>query len=252
MTEEIHYNPTSAYFWLPRLLRGSIPFPIPKTEMVDCDFWDALTVLDSKKRDKIPWGKLELAVEKVGGPPAFIKSDVASAKHDGPKGYLVRKKSDLKSVICATVDHNACCDLEFAGFMVRQFIPLEHRFCAFRGHPIAREYRFFTKNGRVCCRHFYWPKAAIADSINSLPKMPGIKWDWEKDYEHIARPLSDGEYEYMEVATERVVRQMGPYKDWSVDWACDMNGDWWLIDMAIAQRSWHPHGCPEYPPVGNG
>ena len=28
--------------------------------------------------------------------------------------------------------------------------------------------------------------------------------------------------------------------NWSVDFACDVSGAWWLIDMATALHSWHP------------
>jgi len=37
----------------------------------------------------------------------------------------------------------------------------------------------------------------------------------------------------------RAVRAVGK-GSWSVDFALDANGKWWLIDMALAADSWHP------------
>ena len=31
--------------------------------------------------------------------------------------------------------------------------------------------------------------------------------------------------------------------DWSVDFAMTIQGNWYLIDMAVAQDSWHPEDC---------
>ena len=31
---------------------------------------------------------------------------------------------------------------------------------------------------------------------------------------------------------------------WSVDFLCDVDGTWWLTDMALAGMSYHWEGCP--------
>jgi len=36
---------------------------------------------------------------------------------------------------------------------------------------------------------------------------------------------------------------------WSVDFARDRSGKWWLIDMALMAASWHWPGCPNGGPA---
>jgi hypothetical protein len=166
--------------------------------------------------------------------PVFVRSDLASAKHSGPESYRADNPNDLRKALLATAEDN---ELKFwlepdqpQAFMFRPFLSLRHAFTAFSGHPIANEWRYFIKDGEIQCSHFYWPTHALifhgAEPRNwrsQLRSLRGHRPDWDVALRAKQAAVACADHNY-----------------WSVDFAQGENGDWWLIDMAIGESSWHP------------
>lgn len=169
------------------------------------------------------------------GYPVFLRTDLSSAKHEGPDAYKVEGPDDWPSRVWRTIEDNAMKDLWPSAFLVREWLDLEAPFVAFGGHPIANEWRVFASGDRVHCHHFYWPEEAIS-------YFPG------EEPEHWQEQLREMSYRVMPYSLRvkaKTAAQLCPEgKAWSVDFAKDKAGDWWLIDMAEAKASWHPDDCP--------
>lgn len=237
---QVSYNPNSALYWFPRIRHGNLP--VPRTKFVDIEFMKLINILDG---ERIPYadevmGHLDANAVEIGY-PVFIRSDHASAKHDGPSAYRAEKKEDLPSVLYQTVEDNAMKDFLPQALMVRSWLDLEAPFKAFGGLPIAREWRLFATKDKVVCSHFYWAEEAIQFWGGRVDE-PTF---WKRDLAKIAEPLSVDEQVLLKALAMRAATVCTAAPCWSVDFARDREGKWWLIDMAIAQSSWHPEDCPK-------
>jgi hypothetical protein len=117
---------------------------------------------------------------------------------------------------------------------VREFIYLSYRFRAFGGLPIGCERRYFIRDGEVICHHPYWVKEAIKfyQQSKNWENLPWQMWLKELNTE------SEIEVRILTNIAEMVGSVLPG--SWSVDFAKDREGKWWLIDMALAEQSWHP------------
>lgn len=155
----------SLLFWFPKI--SKLEIPVPKTIWVK--FPPGLgrqLVSDGNTEDFKPYlKKIEKQAEKLGY-PVFIRTDMASDKHGWQKAAFVRKKADLLDHVFATIEHNEMAGmlgLNYQAIVIREFLELDWRFRAFHGNmPVAKERRYFVKDGQVLCRHPYWIPEAIA------------------------------------------------------------------------------------------
>ena len=229
-------NPNSAAIWLPVVERLGIDSP--RTIMVEYDHRDMMRIEDGQAPLKLDalMAELESACEKIGW-PCFIRTDLASAKHDGPRSYRASNPASLRNCVYATAaDNEMKLWLECAGpthFMVREFLDLDAPFTAFGGLPVSREWRFFAGGGRAICHHPYWPAPAIEKYVKGPENWRELLADLHREPEC----LSELETRAIEVAHE-----LGG--NWSVDFAMDRSGKWWLIDCAVMEQSWHWPDCP--------
>lgn len=242
-------DPNSADFWLPRLSQVAIageapPFLLlPATRVVPYDHQALVAHLNGE-----PWGGMEALVDAVWGAvwgtardpwiPAFLRTDLASAKHDGPASYLLTSKEQTRNAICRTAEDN---ELKFwpfgpfpRSFLVRRWLNLNHGFRAFGhgvggGHRIANEWRLFADPYGVRCEHFYWPAETIVnpDRENWRPILAALAKRQPSDY---VRSMAQKAATALSVNGE----------PWSIDFAEDTSGIWWLIDVAQGESSWHP------------
>ena len=231
-------NPNSALMWLPKIIAAGLP--VPRTEIVSYQHDLVVPIFDgeeSAELDRLEKG-VKIAAEKIGY-PVFIRTDLASAKHSGPKSYRATSPAGIGQVVLSTIEDN---ELKFwmhprggpQAILVREFLILPAPFTAFHGLPISREWRLFADRERVWCSHFYWPTMA-------LEEQPGLPGNWrellaELQQPFIERPLLEG------MAIQAAGAVGGG--TWSVDFAQDADGKWHLIDMAQACDSWHWPGCP--------
>lgn len=230
-------NPNSATIWLPAIEAAGLR--VPKTIMVPYNHASTACFIDdgSGKQedwDAVVWGVREAA--STIGYPVFIRTDLSSAKHRGIKAIRATCRDMIERCLAETIIDNEMKfgfgDIGPTHIMVRQWLNLHHTFTAFRGLPIAREWRFFVDGERVICCHPYWPEGAVEEGAPSVDCWRGLMGELN------ARPP-------MGIDELAVIAAKACGGDrWSVDFAVDYVGDWWLIDMARMERSWHWPGCP--------
>jgi len=234
------YPISSLFTWYP-LVKDIMN--TPKTVMIPLTKWfeDTENIINGG-RDPV-WDKLLGKAEGAAdgfGYPVFLRSDEASNKHDWLNSCFIQKKEDVARGIRNILEFTEMVffGLSFKGVVVREFLKLKTGFHAFSGMPIAREFRFFVREGDVLCMHPYWPPAAIrrADREDWLPvlrKMSRID-DVE---ETLLRTYS------REIA--QAVKGVNPPHDfWSIDFCETADGYWYLTDMARGEDSYHWGTCP--------
>jgi len=229
-------NRTSLLFWFPKI--KGLGIPVPRTEILSIARDDLLGILDG---DDWPPGFIEEArrtAQKIGY-PLFLRTDLASDKHNWKRGpYLVNEEA-LPSCIFATIEFNTVADLlglPFTALIFREFIPLESAFTAPRygDLPIARERRYFIHNGDALCHHPYWIEEAVA-------KGQPVESNWVSMLAKLNRE-GDAEIALLTHYAKKVASILANH--WSIDFAKAADGRWLLIDMAIGEESWHPKDCP--------
>jgi hypothetical protein len=229
-------NRNSALIWLPKI--DGLGFPSPKTIIVPYDhrFFAAGMEDGDDLREPMKALGFEIisACEKVGW-PSFIRTDLGSAKHSGPSAYLADNPLSVKQVLYSTIEDQ---EMKFwteregpKVFLVRQFLDLDASFAAFDGLPISREWRFFADGEKVQCYHPYWPESALEGRVDDP------LWREKLSNHHSIPDCFDN-------LCDMAIGAAGSCGgDWSVDFAMDKAGKWWLIDMAVKKDSWHWPGC---------
>ena len=227
------WQANSALYWLPKIVGADLP--TPATVVVPYDHHEALEILDGlKPAHWDTWAREVTEAAGAVGWPVFIRTDLASAKHEGPDAYKANGPADVSKILAATIEDNELklwLDERPQAFLVRRFLDLNVIFTAFDGLPIAMEWRYFATAEQVMCRHFYWPEDAIQFWDAEEPE------DWRRRLREMA--LLEPPPELAAWAVQ-AVKACPKAKSWSVDFAQDIDGQWSLIDMATADRSWHP------------
>lgn len=162
---------------------------------------------------------------------SFLRTGQTSNKHDWVDTCRLTRKSDVLSHIYRLIEFSMMVDVPYSTFAVREIIPTDPIVYSFNQMPIAREVRVFAKEGKVLCSHPYWPTEALendidngnisVEDINKLQEMPDMK-ELNKLAEYISNSFQGS---------------------WSIDFLQDKDGNWWMIDMALASTSYHWDGC---------
>lgn len=234
----------SAKFWFPKL--NSHPWEwmrkwLPNTVMVDYDeelLAPALLGQRSKEYDRLYYA-VGAAIYEIGA-PAFIRTDLTSAKHAGRGAYVIEKPGfyldamDWNHALLTTLSHAQLksyhSKVKSSAVMVRQLINVKHERTAFNGLPIGNEWRVFADQRGVQCFHHYWPDEALTGKMDDGGAPPPDIFDRE----WIPTDVRD--------AAVQAAKAMGQLK-WSVDFTQDVDGKFWLIDMATAMNSYHHPRC---------
>lgn len=228
-------NPNSALIWFPAIEAAGLP--VPKTIFVPYSHYDCLALFDNEKSPEFERVIVACkeAAESIGW-PVFIRSDLTSAKHSGPRAYKAESLERIAQVLFKTLEDN---ELKFwmeprgpKAFMVREFLMLDHSFTAFRGLPISREWRLFSDGAAITHVQPYWPADSLEEQFN-LPE------NWrELLAEHHRRPDDFADLERMAI----LAAQAQGGGEWSVDFARTTDGRWILTDMAVGKDSyrWEP------------
>lgn len=233
--EQIELNRNSALIWLPAIEAAGLP--TPKTIIVPYVHHECLSIFDGEP--SVEFSRLSDEIMKAAreiGFPVFIRTDLTSAKHSGPDAYKIEVDGQNGPIAETLEDTELKTWLEREGskaFLVRQFLQLDASFTAFHGLPVAREFRFFADKDHVICWHPYWPAETIEDHRPSTS-------DWrEKLARHHEAPAELHELSRMAMIAAGACGG----GTWSVDFCRDVNGKWWLLDMATAADSYHWKGC---------
>jgi len=233
----------SIFYWWP--LVKDLGIPMPKTTLIP---YDGDLFLDSHSDSPPEFTELVAQVKAACeeyGYPAFIRCGGLSAKHEWKNTCYLEGPSDIPGHIFNLMEAVLMVmgmRLDFDGIAVREFLHLENRFKAFGGEmPIAKEFRFFARNGEYECHHPYWPPSSI----------------W--------KPSIDGWYEAlkgMQTLTDEELGLLKGYSSklaikldegelgtgwWSLDFCKTVDGVWYLTDLAVGENSYHWSTCPHSP-----
>lgn len=228
----------SAKFWFPKL---TAPGPhswlrteVPNTVFVDYNE-DALAE-SLQGKHTAEYERLFYAVEAAlrfeVGSPAFIRTDLTSAKHSGKDAWCVNSLEDLNDALLKTLAaahlKSYHSKVKSSAIMVRTLLKAKYSRTAFGGLPVANEWRVFADQKGVQCAHHYWPEDALKDHMDDGEKPPSWTEYWmPSEVLHIAKAAAQAQ---------------GSGK-WSADLVEDVNGKWWLLDMATAGNSYHAPHC---------
>lgn len=246
----INDNRNSLLHWFPKT--KDLDIPVPKTGWVEIPRLLLLKLLEASNdaESKIkPYFKKVKSIAKKIGYPVFIRTDLASGKFGWNGTSFVMHEGKIEDHIMRVVEFNetvGVVGLNYRAIVVRAFLELDWRFKAFHGGmPVARERRYFVKDGVVLCHHPYW----IKEAFNQAHGQEGSKSEFfgyiphklPNTWEQMLKELNfepPQEIELLSGYARRISQVLKGY--WSVDFACSRDGKWYLIDMALGQVSTHP------------
>lgn len=169
--------------------------------------------------------------------PVFLRTGMLSDKHSWNRTCFLKDKKDLVRHITNLVETSYIANI--AGFpfsydfwVIREMLETEPIFNSFPGSmPITKEFRFFINNGKVQCYHPYWPEEAFRNTLTEEQK---------KKLKEIQTLTKDEEKE-LNMMAAYIARFFKNY--WSVDFLKGIDGKYWVIDMAVGERSYHFDNC---------
>ena len=175
--------------------------------------------------------KVREACDRMGY-PCFVRSGHTSGKHGWKNTcYIENRDVDFASHLYAISEAGAMGDLPTTVFAIREFLPTEPAFTAFHGDmPIAKEFRFFVRDGVYEHHQPYWPPLSVEGQTTDE--------DWSVKLASISQ-LNQDDLDLLVMLSERIGNKIGGY--WSIDWLWTIRG-WYVTDMAEGDRSyrWEP------------
>lgn len=216
--------------WWPRL--QTVDVPVPETVQIGCE---EQKVGDGSLTCCVPdKGDVVEAVEEVGGPPAFLRSDETSCKHKMLHGSKIGGADPAEIRLGGLVEaHFGFGAPDPSSYYVREWLDLWHLFRSFgdSATPVACEVRTFLYDGELHDAGFYWPENSIWEHAATEDNWPALLEEtrerafddaavWEAHAEAVAQEFDTGY--------------------WSVDFAMTSAEEWYCIDMARGEVSWHP------------
>lgn len=222
--------------WFPLLVADNA-LPIPETRTISADMGKLMPCIDGKITDEfkrlVNAIRRTIECEACCGYPCFLRTGHFSGKHRWLDTCLIDSSKDIGQHVYNLIEASECVDmmgLPYDRWVVRRLLKTEPAFTAWRGLPITREARVFFDDGGIVCYHPYWPP----DAFDERSKPSVTNWR-----ERLAE-LNSFSFEPVLSLTERARKAFTGY--WTIDflWA---EGQWWIIDMAHGQRSWHWPNC---------
>ena len=223
--------PASMEFWFPRLQQIDI-LNLPETSWVSLE----PTKIHEGTIHELHWAECDIselrnAVETVGGPPAFIRTDQASDIYnmeDASKITSLSNKS-LQSCVSGVLNFSITkAEVPITSLVVREWLDIVNYFTAWGGKKIGVEIRVFVSDGIVDGWCFDWKKSHI-DSNSS---------DWKSKYEQTKQRANRHANEVAEMA-QAVADEFSDVGTgaWSVDFVLTTDEKWYCTDMAPKRMS---------------
>jgi len=215
---------------------------MPKTILIP--FTRPLSIYSLNSEEERP--HLEEYIEKVKqihvssgfGLPVFLRTDQASDKHAWNTTCFVTNIENIRKHILNLLEFTEMVGISASGFVLREFLRLRVGFHAFHGKmPIAREFRFFVREGKLECWHPYWPPASITKPDNQA----------FKEILQEFSVLQENELALLTDYAEKIGGAVGGY--WSIDFCEVEDGGWMMTDMAQGDDSYHWSTCEHAPPI---
>jgi hypothetical protein len=237
-SERARQNKTCQSYWFPRL---PADIPVPKTALIEFPLDLQMLCLRAFEDEELgddEKEQLERGISKVRemtdlfGYPVFVKTGLFSDKHSW--SCYVPDREALGRAIVQIVYSWACVGgMEESEFIVvREMIPTRP-YMLFAGRmPVTRERRYFAEDGEVKWHQPYWPREAF-------PEWAKTDLLGHESIEVALGHLNDETEEEVQrlSALARSISTAIPGA-WSMDFLQDIHGNWWLIDMAEAHKSY--------------
>jgi len=227
------YKESSMLNWYPKI--KDLKIPQPDTYIVKIPYKNLIEMIDGKQLPDKYVTLIENSADILGY-PLFLRTDNSSQKHQWNKTCFVKSGDDLEQQILNLLDNNGACDLVDNAIILRLYIPMFSLFKAFSGKfPVSREMRYFIRNGKVQCKHWYW-----FDEVLKKQGRPEDK-EWESKLKIINTLTEDSEKrinQYLDLVCKKF-----PEGYWSVDFCQGKDGKWYLLDMARGEVSFHYPTC---------
>ena len=222
-------NPTSMLNWWPRV--SGLDIPMPETEIIEIGHDAMIGLCDGDSSGIVPFTSQIQAVAERIGYPLFLRTDLASGKHDWENTCFVQRPDDLLAHIVAVVEDNEMGWLDYRAIVIREYVQMDTAFTAFYGNlPIGRERRYFVCDEEIECHHPYWPADAFERHTPSVD-------NWEE----VLVELSIESADEVSLLTAYAIQVAACFEGyWSVDFCRAADGVWYFIDMAEGDKSWHP------------
>ena len=253
------YAESSMSYWWPKI--KDLDVPQPRTIRVPVEEKPMIDLIDGGPIPNL--GEMELAVKDIGS-PTFVRNNVTSGKHDWKDSCFLDNPDELPRRVYGVTDYTLMAtmgEIKIDAMFFREFIPLEHvGFSCFPGRmPISKEVRCFVRNGALECRHPYWfdgvfekeeemetaarrhRKEMGMDDMGSDDPLPA---DWRAKLKKANRLTADDNDAIMSHLF-KIMPHFDGY--WSVDFVKGIDGEWYLIDMARGEVSYHYEDCDHAP-----
>ncbi len=221
-------------YWFPRLQQSGVP--VPKTSFIETKV-DLVHLMDGKKPEG--YGAFIKQLRSMAdqmGYPCFFRTGMGSNKHGWKDTCFLERPQDISQRVFNLAEWSLCVDifgLPIDVWVMREFLPIEPKFHAFRGDmPVNRERRYFYVDGKVVAHFPYWHESAFAHH-----KKPD---GWRKMTQEVNRETKK-EVRELTALTHQAMKPFKGDGAWSLDWLWTKRG-WYATDMGEAHRSW---GCPE-------
>jgi len=235
-----------ASYWLPKLKDLEIPKPATvmfDMNQVDSHFSSAMRNLfwmkdldDEQNTALIKFMQILKKAASEIGYPCFLRTGHSSQKHYWHSTCYVVSEERLLKNAQNIAEHNIMTDLKdgmpINVWLVRKLIDTNPAFNAFGGMPITREFRYFINEGKIICRHPYWPE-------NVMQGVDDKDWKLKLNALNV---LQEEDREELDTLAKKIATEFKGY--WSVDFLQDKNHKWYVIDMAKGEDSYHWKGCP--------
>lgn len=230
--------------WYPVL--AATGAPTPRTEIVRTDV-DLTALLHAVSPDGLSdlVGQVTDAAGRIGF-PAFLRTGHTSGKHDFARTAFLRSPADVLPHISALVEVSALATddgLPTDTWVVREFLPIQPAFLAFRGLPVTAERRYyFNALGQVTGHHPYWSPQALADGHPRGPRGPLAVGDWRQALD-VLNTEGEEEVAHLSALTAHIADAFRYQGAWSVDYLYTLDRGWVVIDMARFEDTdvWHEH-----------
>ena len=236
-------------YWFPKLVE--IGVPTPKTIMVDMNKVDPKFVEGLRKvfwmkepndEQKKAFGKFKQLLEEMGhriGYPFFLRTGQTSHKHEWLDTCFIQNQAILMKHAQDMGEHSIMADMKgglpINVWAARKIIETKPAFKAFGGQmPITKEMRYFFKDHKIICKHPYWPEYVLEGHVHKDK-------NWKLKLNAMNK-LSKKDEKLLNHLTEKVALRFEGY--WSIDWLKGKDGQWYAIDMATGDDSYHWKGCP--------
>ncbi len=246
--------------WFPMLAQSGVP--VPQTHIVHEP--GVLLALEDGLQPAGYENLLRLiawCAQDVGF-PAFLRMGCASGKHDWEDCCVIRSehRAHIEHRLHSSMVDSALKDLDTGVVAIREMIRTKPMFLAFHGRmPITREFRFFVEKREIKitdeCREdslvkfkfpeyeaqvyglqAYWPEAAIEKPVEL-----DMVCSWQEKLAK-ASVMTRDEFDFLSAMVEQAMEHFYGAQKWSVDCLQDVDGKWWITDMAVAEASytWSP------------